>query len=160
LAILLLTSETIFYDYLSDLLDLIWFCLATIFRLQIQYLVDSLFGEYVVTSTDAFLKTQASQQGAHTVKGDICIRGATEYPKQELLMLSHQYNPSFLYACRGSPKGELSGTLVRAAGGGRTDVRVPQLPVRAAAGGANTADQRRRPPSYCQPLPRFRRPLH
>jgi hypothetical protein len=78
---------------MSDLLDLIWFCLATVSWLQIQYLVDSFFGEYVVTSTDAFLKAQAPQHAAHTVKGDIRIRGATEYPKQELLMLTHHYNP-------------------------------------------------------------------
>ncbi|MDR3714444.1 MAG: hypothetical protein P4L51_16655 [Puia sp.] len=38
---------------MPDLLDLIPFNLATILWLQIQYFFDAIFGEYVVTPTDA-----------------------------------------------------------------------------------------------------------
>jgi hypothetical protein len=52
-------------------LHLIRFRLAAIFWLQIQNLFHTLLSEYVVTSTDAFLKTQAPQQASHIVKGNV-----------------------------------------------------------------------------------------
>ena len=45
---------------ISDLFDLVWFAFIAV-RLQVEDLLDSLAGEYVVTSFDALLESQSFQ---------------------------------------------------------------------------------------------------
>jgi len=59
---------------------LVWLCLSTSFGLQVDYLFNSLFAEYVMTSADAFLEAQNPQQATHAIKWNISIPGTAQYP--------------------------------------------------------------------------------
>ncbi len=76
--IIILTSQLMLQDYIANLFDLIRLRVCT-FRLQIQDLFDSLFCEYVMTSTNTFFKPQMTQQLTQPRKGDVCVRCATQY---------------------------------------------------------------------------------
>ena len=62
----------ILQDYIPDLFDLVWFPF-TLFRLQIENLIDTILGEYMVIPFGTLIKPKALEQRAQRLKRDIRI---------------------------------------------------------------------------------------
>jgi len=62
-------------EYVSDLADLIGFCLAT-FTLQIDLLFNARFPKDVMAPSNAHIKAQVQQQLAKVIKSDGSVGGS------------------------------------------------------------------------------------